>query len=309
MLVALALLLLPLTSGERRLRLRHDLLSWMRDSATVVTLEVERAGELRMFLNPDDRKITPLMLFYRAWEPKETRWFVQGLREGDLVVDVGANVGYYTLIASRIVGPEGRVYAFEPDPVSFALLERNVRLNGLSNVVLEPKAVSNVPEPIRLYLAPENKGDHRIYQPSGEDRPFVDVDAVVLDEYFADRRADIDFVKIDTQGAEIVILRGMRKILQQSRGLRMALEIWPGALADFGHEPQELLDILQSAGFRLFGLDGRPESPLRELEVAKLRESVRQAGQMGQANLLAVRRPGDLGALRAAGAQLQAPLR
>ena len=84
------------------------------------------------------------------WEETETHWFVQSIRPGDVVVDLGANVGYYTILRGKLVGEIGRVYAFEPDPVGFEILRRNVRLNGLHNVVLEQKAVSSKPGLIHL---------------------------------------------------------------------------------------------------------------------------------------------------------------
>ena len=96
---------------------------------------------LTMYLNPRDRVITPSMLAYGTWEPVETSLLLDNLRPGDTVIDVGANVGYYTLLAARKVGPRGKVVAFEPDPESFSFLKRNVKANGFTNVVLEQKGL------------------------------------------------------------------------------------------------------------------------------------------------------------------------
>ena len=120
------------------------------------------------------------------------------------VLDVGCGKGYFSLAIARMVGPTGRVIAFEPDPESFALLQKNVAANGYANVVLEQKALSNEPGSLKLYLAEENLGDHRIY-PVGE-REFVEVEAVTLDDYLAEKGGRVDFIKVDTQGAEGVIL-------------------------------------------------------------------------------------------------------
>lgn len=206
--VAAVVFFVALAPGPR-LRAQHELTTWLQGHWVATTLEIKRIGSVRLFLNPTDRMMTPVLLHVRSWEPNETYWVMRSLRPGQTFVDIGANVGYYTVIASRLVGASGRVFAFEPDPVSFALLERNVALNGLDNVVLEQKAVSNEPGTLRLFISPANKGDHRIYQPKGEEREFVEIEAVVLDEYFAGDRRGVDFVKIDTQGAEVVILEGM----------------------------------------------------------------------------------------------------
>ncbi|MGH0029409.1 MAG: FkbM family methyltransferase [Myxococcota bacterium] len=257
--------------SERGLRHEHALLVQLRERAAVATLDLPGAGEIRMFLNPDDRTITPKILFDGVWEPKETHWFTRSVGPGDTVVDVGANVGYYTLLAARLVGDAGRVFAFEPDPVSFGVLERNVRLNGLSNVVLEQKAVSDAAGSIRLYIAPNNKGDHRIYQPEeAARREYVDVDAVALDDYLAGHPGPVDFVKIDTQGAEVAILEGMPRTLRENPDLRMVIEFWPSGVAGLGASAERLLAILDAGGFRLFDLAGRLRAPPRETDAATL---------------------------------------
>ena len=136
--------------------------------------------------------------------------------------------------------------------------------------MLEQKAVSSEPGTIRLYLAAENKGDHRIYQPSNEDREYVEVEAIALDDDFADDLSGIDFVKVDTQGAEVLILRGMKQILGEARELRMAVEYWPWGLADFGFTEDQLLEIATEAGFRMFDLTRNPALPIRETDPADL---------------------------------------
>src|SRR5262249_42101912 len=104
-----------------------------------------------------------------VYEPFETELVQSLVHENDTVVDVGANIGYYTLIFARLVGPRGRVFAFEPDPGNFALLKKNVEANRYKNVVLVNAALSDEPATLKLYLSEENRGDHRIY-PSDDQR-------------------------------------------------------------------------------------------------------------------------------------------
>ena len=85
-----------------------------------------RTGGLTFHLNPEDRVMTPAMVRFGLWEPRETALIRGQLGPGDTFIDVGANFGYYTVIASKLVGEPGQVTAFEPDPVSFRLLGRNV---------------------------------------------------------------------------------------------------------------------------------------------------------------------------------------
>ncbi len=208
------------------------------DGTEPVEFRIDGMPGLRMYLDPTDTVLSRMILAYGDWEARETAWFLRTVKRGDTIVDAGANVGYYTIIGSRLVGDRGKVYAFEPDPTNFELLRKNVKLNGLTNVVLERKALSNRKGTVKLYIATENKGDHRIYQPEGESRLSVDVEAVRLDEYFQDRKPGIDFIKIDTQGAEGLILEGMKGLLEgRTDGPTIFMELWPHALKEMGTDP------------------------------------------------------------------------
>src|SRR5258708_4586206 len=117
------------------------------------------------------------------YEPMETRLFKKEIKPGQTVLDIGANIGYYTLIAAKLVGPSGKVYAFEPDPTNFKILKKNVERNGHSNVVLVNQAVADKNKKVRLYLNPANKGDHRIYD-SKDGRSSIAVRTIRLDDLF-----------------------------------------------------------------------------------------------------------------------------
>jgi len=241
------------TGGRLFLQARFAVASRLAPYCRVAELNVAGASGLRMFLHPDDKVFTFRIMATRQWEPNETYWMSTCVQAGDTFVDVGANVGYYTLIASRLVGESGRVYAFEPDPTVFAILQKNVRLNHLRNVVLVPMAVSDQTGSVRLFLADENKGDHRIYE-TDEQRPSVAVEATTLDDFFEGDDRGVDFVKIDTQGAEGQILRGMHEVIVRNRDLVMAVEFWPYGLHESGFDPVQLLELLRSYDFVFFDL-------------------------------------------------------
>ncbi len=214
-----------------------------------VELVVEVPGPaLRMRLNAGCQVMTPTIARARLWEPIETRWILDRLRPGDTFVDVGANVGYFTLLAARAVGEEGRVFAFEPDPDNFELLARNIELNHLTNVVPVQRAVSDRCGPAQLYLSERNKGDHRIF-PAGERRDSIEVLTVSLDSYLGDE-PDVDVVKIDTQGAEVPVLLGMGSILRWSPPA-LVVEFWPKGLAGCGATGSQLLRLLAARGFSI----------------------------------------------------------
>lgn len=242
------------------------------DGKAPIRLRGAGARGLVLYLDPNDHVMTPFLVKTGTWEPDETEWLVRTVQPGDTFVDAGANIGYYTVIAARLVGESGKVYAFEPDPKNFELLRKNVRANGLTNVVLEPRALSNAPGTIKLFLARDNKGDHRIYQPEGESRPSVDVEAVRLDEYLRAAGRKLDVLKVDTQGAEGLILEGASGALEGS-GDRPAIfmEFWPHAMRSMGTEPADVLEKLRSFRFQLYELNpNRPDLGLRKVEAVDL---------------------------------------
>lgn len=211
-----------------------------------------------MRLDPDDRHLTPLLGDCGSHETFETELILSNIHPGDTVLDIGANIGYYTLLFARLVGPQGRVFAFEPDPRNFALLKLNVRQNGYTNVTLVPKAVAAKAGHVRLYRSQENRGDHRIYD-SNENRESVDVETMVLDEYFADDPGRIDFVKMDIQGAEASAMEGMQNILTRNRQVRIATEFWPRGIRLCGNDPERFLRGLLQLGFHVQVIDHQAE--------------------------------------------------
>lgn len=261
-----------LTGGRLWIRAQHALEERAITPGKATTMNIPGVGRVPLFLHPNDRVITESILEKGIWEASDTHWFVKSVRPGDVVVDAGANIGYYTVLASKLVGPTGRVYAFEPDPTSFELLERNVRLNGADNVVAEQKALSNANTTLELFIASDNKGEHRIYQPEGEHRPSIKVPAVRMDDYLRGKVDHVDFVKIDTQGAEAVIIEGMAETIRANQQMVMIVEFWPSGLAGLGSDAAALLKTLRADDFRFYNLGVGDTAPgnIGEIDEATL---------------------------------------
>lgn len=204
-----------------------------------------------MFLDPQD---SLGLSIFGEWEPFETDLIKKYVGRGDIVLDIGANIGYYTLIFARLVGDDGKVFAFEPDPENFALLKKNVEVNAYRNVTLVQKAVSNENKRIRLYLSVGNKGDHRIYD-SANNRPSVAVDAVRLDDFLNEFIGRVDFIKMDIQGAEGKALEGMSMLVRSSKQVKIITEFWPSGLEQSGVNPRQYLRLLSDFGFTLYQID------------------------------------------------------
>ena len=250
-------------------------------------------NEMPMWVDTRDRVIATHLLGERIWEASETAAFLAHAREGMCVFDVGANIGYYTLLAARAVGPSGRVYAFEPEPHNFGLLTRNVAENRLANVRPVNAGVSNRAGVVRLHLDDANFGAHSfeagsVRSSSGRS---VEVETVRLDD-FADEARVFDagvLVKIDVQGAEALVVDGGRRLLALPR-VTALLEIWPEALARAQADAARLLADLEGLGFRFEDVEA-PETERRPLRPADILETCRGRSQSWM-NLLLTKHAG-----------------
>ncbi|MBL4687128.1 MAG: FkbM family methyltransferase [Nannocystaceae bacterium] len=218
-------------------------------SAPVVDL-----GEASLELNPEDRSLSAALWATGTWEQHQTEFILERLAPGDTFLDVGANLGYYTVLAAKKVGPTGRVFAFEPDPESFALLQRNVKRNGLHNVVLENKAAGAELGTLRLFLSSANRGDHRVYDPGGG-RTSIEVEVIVLDDYFAKAGGPVHVAKIDTRGAECAIVDGMNTMLAEHQELALAVAYYPQFVTAMGYDPKQCFGRLTKHGYALSWVD------------------------------------------------------
>ncbi len=211
-----------------------------------------------------DEKDSLNLAWYKIYEPFETHLMISLIKPRDIIVDLGANIGYYTLIFSRHVGENGKVFAFEPGSSNFDILSKNIKMNGYSKIVVtEKRAVSNMDDDeIILYLNDENPGMNRIYQANGsilkKDKQEI-VKTIRLDTYFKDKSdyQKIDFIKMDLEGSEYGALNGMPNISRNplNNNLKMLVEFHPTSIVEYGKEPKQVLELIYSYGFDIWDLD------------------------------------------------------
>ena len=162
----------------------------------------------------------------------------------------GANIGYFTLIAASLVGKQGHVYAFEPDPDNYRLLQKNCTHNFLqSNVHAVQGGLSNRDCAGRLYLSEDNLGDHQIYA-SGTVREQLDITLYEGADYLRRRREHdqfetIDLIKVDTQGSEFEVMLGLMPLLQELPVVpAILIELTPFSLRQAGSSGRALIELL-----------------------------------------------------------------
>lgn len=214
----------------------------------------------KMFLDSRNAVISPRLSAYGIFEPSETEIVKKGIKKGDIVLDIGAHIGYYTLIFAKLVGEKGRIFAFEPDPDNFDLLSKNITANKYQNVTLVRKGVLNKNGKAKLYLSQDNTGDHRIYD-HRDSRKSIEIETIRLDDYFKNYKGRIDFIKMDIEGVEGSAIQGMFNLLNRNKDLKILTEFWPHALKEFGTDPEEYLKLLTGLGFKLYDINQKKMKP------------------------------------------------
>lgn len=178
-------------------------------------------------------------VFKKRQDRHEIEFISKTLQPGSVVLDIGANIGFYTRILSNLTGPKGKVIAFEPDAANFARLQQNTRLLG--NVSVHQLAVSSSNESLKIYHSKELNVDHRTY-PVDDYASITEIAATTIDS-FLEPGTRIDFIKMDIQGFEIEALKGMKNTIANNN-VRMIMEFWPYGLRKAGKSVSELVALL-----------------------------------------------------------------
>jgi FkbM family methyltransferase len=214
-------------------------------------------------------------IFYECHERENVALLCRHLSPGDVVLDVGAHVGLFSIVAANIVGPEGSVHAFEPVPANFLALANNVRLNGFENVVLNNVAVGSQHGRLRLGLPSEvpDTGPTSAMYTAGSDVAAIEVDVVCLDDY-VDRHiaaTPVTLLKLDVEGGEPDVLAGFARTLSSRPPRLLLTEVNLERLADHRLKAADVLEPLQAYGYDLHRvtLAGRLK-PLHPKDVREL---------------------------------------
>jgi FkbM family methyltransferase len=209
-----------------------------------------QVGEFTVAFDPRDRYIAKKLVLYGAYEKHEISLLTSLVNLGDYVLDVGANIGLYTLHLSRAVGPHGQVIAVEPDPDNLTILRKNLESNDCSNVVVIPHAFGNKHETRKLYQVDKNRGNLS-FADLGKTDQSIDVEVrpgkTVLETLAKQPRV----VKIDVEGAEPMVLEGLSYDPEV-----ILFEFVPEQLEALEQNAKALLRRLEEKGYVLYLIEG-----------------------------------------------------
>jgi FkbM family methyltransferase len=219
-----------------------------------------KAAERFRFICHLSDSIAREVCFFGRYEPAETALVERVLQSGMTFVDVGANWGYFSLLAARRVGDEGQVISLEPDPRLFHLLQANVQAGAVRNLAALPLAASAASGTMHLALFEPSLGNWGLSRlVSEETKRTCAVETVAIDTLLDERGVDVvDLAKIDVEGAEDLVLDGMTRGLRHGRYRRVLLELHPQLLAERNRTTAELVQRLVGNGYSGWCIDHSP---------------------------------------------------
>lgn len=232
-------------------------------------------GEYLIYVDTRDNSVAPHLMTDGFWEIWITQAMAKCLKPGMVAVDIGANLGYYTILMGRAVGPSGRVYAFEPNQHFVELLTKSLNVCGLAQQTrIDTRAVfSTTGEMVTFSIPAGLQANAAIVDGTGEalnaslmghgeasGARTVGVETVRLDDAVSGK---VDFVKVDAEGAEREIWRGMSAVVSKNKDIQIFLEFNGNR---YGAEAPAFLDEIEAAGFKLGYVDhdGRTKATTRK---------------------------------------------
>lgn len=197
------------------------------------------------------------LYLFGVWEPALQRWLQGRLSDGDVLIDIGANVGAVSIPGARLVGAGGSVVAVEAIPSTAGRLRRNIERNSLTNIRVVEAAVSDEKGDLELHVPTEyNRGATSVIDSEGSVEAFTVPAAPLGDLLTADEIARTRVVKIDVEGAEPEVLSGLLPLLpDMPADVEIQVEVSPGRIGVRGHTVKDIFSPLESLGFHAYRLD------------------------------------------------------
>jgi FkbM family methyltransferase len=225
----------------------------------------------RFYLDYSDGYFSSYVAVHGYWEKMESEVIRNYVRPGMHVLDLGANIGYYTILLSELVGEQGRVIAFEPEPGCHRLLQKNVAGLRLMNVEVVQAAAWHESGELEFFANESDAMDHSVVPVRGTPSTRR-VPAIAIDDYVG--TATFDFIKLDIQGAEGHALRGMRRLLERHLPETIITEFWPEALTVAGTPPSEVFNYLEGLGYSIHAIN-EEELQVRPITLKEIEQELR----------------------------------
>jgi len=261
---------------------------------SVIIMELENTwihdfGKFKMVLDENDSDVSNQIREYGLYEDEklEIQTFEKYIKKGMTVLDLGANVGFYTMLSRSLVRENGRVFAFEPSSRNANLIRASIEENSFTNVKVIEAAVSDEIGVSKLHLSPNLNSGHSLlnldfkYDKNWEGEKTADVKVITIDDYLEKKVGDfkVDFIKMDIEGSEFRAIKGMKRVFDANEHLILISEFWPNGFLKNNKNPKDYLEMLAGLNFTINHIDelqGKvyPVSAKQLIEIANSRKEI-----------------------------------
>lgn len=226
----------------------------INDDDVTMTL---RDNGIKILCDEEDKRIVPLeILNFGNYEESETNMAIRLIQKGFTILDIGANIGWFSLTLSKIK-PDINIFAFEPIPKTFGYLKKNILLNKTENVKALNFGLSDKNGELTFYYYPETSGNASLKNVSRHRKPQKIVCKVKkLDDFIKENNVKIDFIKCDVEGAEFFVLKGGLNTIKRDQPI-LFLEMLRKWSIPFNYHPNDIINLLTNVGYQCYTIDGK----------------------------------------------------
>ena len=209
---------------------------------------------VKVYFNSADRFLAAMLWKTGRLEGFEMELFSRFVKPRITMLDIGANMGVYSLTSSNVIGDKGKIIAFEPDKDHVKTFTKSIKANGFENIKLYPFAVSDKNETLVFHADTFNSGNNQVAKENENNKNELHVQAVCLDDFLKDMPT-VDLIKMDIQGAEYFAFIGMKTLLERNPDVVVFAEYWKKGLEKMNVNPADYINLLASFHFNFYKID------------------------------------------------------
>jgi FkbM family methyltransferase len=207
-------------------------------------------------INVETKNFIDASIYYTGdYEPYLKKHFKNLIKKGDFILDIGANIGFHTLYFAELTGVNGKVFSFEPIPINFDALQRNIELNQFPQIKPVNKALGNINMQMNVHINQDaqNPGAFNLFE-NGEKNTIIA--CIKGDDYLAENKiSKINFIKVDVEGFELEVFKGLTKTIQNSKPI-IIFEYDKNYQAKLNEDPKAIIQFLANFSYQFFSIDG-----------------------------------------------------
>ncbi len=255
-----------------------------------IEITISPSNQFRINVNPKFGEVDWYIYQHKIWEKNITDHFVKSIKPDDVIIDIGANIGYFTLLSAELTGKGGEVHAFEPQSEIYSALTENIRLNNFDQVIANHCGLGVATGTLILTQMPGNRGGGRILENPIQQGTQESIQIISLDDYvFTRQLTRINFIKMDVEGFELDVLKGANRVFTELKPnclFEFSPDIWQKNKLNWVRKSQELLSYFLEKGYKLYDIDFK-----ENITNENLNPYIQKFNKRRQSNIMATSQP------------------